>query len=392
MKQTDKLEQIYKASLDLLETTSVHQTYDTIIHWAMKLVGAKYGSIFEINDNQAKRIYTSDKTLFAIQPRKDGGAYVTYQTKKPYLKQARDIAKIHPELIELGVTSDISIPLSYGNQAYGVLSVLAPKGKPFRKKDLETIKIFSPLASFALRQQRLKKQLQDLLSERDLFISIAAHEMYSPLTSILSYTQLLKRKVKDKQSSLLIDKLLHSEKRLQSLIDEFLNLQQITTGKIHYNYRKTNIITVIQNAIEHFKLRYPHHSVILERKNIDTCFYVYGDADKLLQSILNILTNAGKFSDRKDPIHLTVTPSEKQISIEIRDHGDGIPRNELNRIFQQYYRSKKTKKQGMGIGLFLVKHIIDAHDGIIEINSKIKKGTTIIIKLPSYAHRNRKSI
>lgn len=392
MVDKSKLRLFYKASLELLESQSLRQNYEVIVKWAIKLVDGKYGSIFVIKDHTPIRVYTSDSRLYSIIPRKNGNTYNAFKTRKPYLKSTKEFAPFHPIIKKMGVASGISVPLNSGKERIGVLSVLSHKNKPFKTQDLEIMKLFAPLASYSIRQQKLQEDLKNILRERDLFISMAAHEIRTPLTSIYIYTQLMAQDLDDKgsQEDKYLNKIKYGVGRLNSLVNDFLSVQQINTKSINYQFHKISIFTLLNEAIGYFYFHYPKHKVELFKKSNEK-YFVYADAGKLHQAIVNILRNAGKYSSTRQPILISLTKEGRIISIVITDHGEGIAKHDMNHIFEKFYRNKNTKSEGMGLGLFLTKSIIEAHDGKISISSQKGKGTTVILTLPVYKNDSGKS-
>jgi signal transduction histidine kinase len=264
-----------------------------------------------------------------------------------------------------------------------VLSVLSERGKRFSKKDIAILKLFSPLAMMALRKALLYNELHKALNERDLFISIASHELKNPLTSIYAYSQIIANKIKKGEMPEMdkVDRLLLEELRLNKIMSDFLEVNRIKTGKISFEMKKINLLEVLESAMESFR------NIDKEEHRLRSRFerqkaVVWGDPDKIHQAILNVITNSGKYSEKNSLITVSLEQEEDYFRIEIKDRGSGIPEKDLPYVFDRFYRADNTKNQGMGIGLYLVKYIILKHGGKLEIKSRVNKGTTVSILLP----------
>ncbi len=109
---------------------------------------------------------------------------------------------------------------------------------------------------------------------------------------------------------------------------------------------------------------------------------IQGDTEKLQQVFTNLLNNAAKFSTKTTPIVVALVSEGKYIKITVTDYGKGIRKNEQNKVFHEFFKAKGNRKEGMGLGLYIVKGIIDKHKGTIEIYSRLNKGTIMTIKLP----------
>lgn len=381
----------YKASLELLEVTSLDQAYKVIVKWALKFVDAEFGSIFEVHNHQPIRVYSNSKALFNIIPRKTGGTYLAYKHSEAYIKNVNTLEKYHPTLSKLGISTDISIPLNYGSKRFGVLSVMSVAPKELTPKDLKVLKYFSPLASFSIRQQLLKQKVEETVKERDLFTSIAAHEIKTPITSLTLYIDLLEKKLSTTLSkdTKYINTIKNSLQILNYLTSEFLNTARAKSGKIKYEFKRINLIPLLKKSIHHFYLRYPEHSIGFVKTGPQRDFVVKADEEKLFLAISNLLRNAGKYSDSTKPIVLKANIENDFVHIQITDRGIGIPNKHLKNIFRQYYRANEVTA-GMGLGLFLTNSIVQSHKGNINIQSKEGQGTTVSVKLPLYKDVKRR--
>jgi signal transduction histidine kinase len=379
-------EEIYSSALKLLNPLSAEKTYKIIVEEAKRLVGAKHGTIFLIENKQLKRVYASSSILYRIHPRKRGKTFHVYKDHVPYILSPTELTKAHPEFKELHFGSDMGVPLTYGNKTFGVLAVFSKKDIIFTKEHLSTLLLFSPVASLAIRNMQLYSEVKKSLDERDLFISMAAHELKTPLTTASLYSQLLLRKTLPhpySETKIKI-KLSNEINRLTKLVNELLQVNQIKTGNLQYYFQKCNLYTIIDTAITAFQNVHPSHKIIFKTSLKTKHCFVNGDYDKLFQTIINLLNNAAKFSPKESSINIFLSYVPSYYTIAITDHGLGIKKQDLPKIFQRFFKGSAQKKEGLGLGLFLVKNIIDRHRGEISVTSHAKEGTTFSISLPIY--------
>ncbi|MBI4100407.1 HAMP domain-containing histidine kinase [Candidatus Microgenomates bacterium] len=387
-------EKIYSATLSFLYPLSLKETYKEVIHQAMKISGAKYGSIFIPEGDGFKRIYTSSPILYKIIPRKNGSTAKVFRGGNFSIINLRSLEQFHPQLRALGVGNDLSIALVYNELKIGVLSLMSFKDKIFGKEELELIKLFQPLATLAIHKAILTEELKKSIENQDFFISLAAHELKTPLTSIILYSQLIEDStLKGKLPKLeYIKTLLGEEKRLTKLIGELLQVHQIRTGKLRFDFSKCDLKEVIKSSLVSNQKTFTNHVVKfydrLDKKNA----WVLGDSDKLTQVIVNLINNSVKFSPHGTKIISTLKFHDGYFIFSVKDQGQGIPSEDLPNIFDKFYQGAHGRqKTGMGLGLYLSKYIIHEHKGKIEIQSEFGKGTTATIKLPQYGlHRSLK--
>lgn len=383
MKNT--LDRIYKAGLKFLEPLTPEQTYATIAEEAVKLVNGSAGSIMLRTNHGLERVYSSDPAIATVKARKKGFAYTAFIKRKALVVHVEEMAKVHPEVSYSGVKSVIFIPLSYRNQSIGVLHVRSPKDDYFSQKELDILKLFGSYASLAIRKTQLYNETKKALETRDLFISMAAHELKTPLTSIHGYIQLLHGKLVGKNTveARWVERLSWESFRLTQLVKELLEIERIKTGQLVYILKECYLEEVIKRTLENFRLSYPERKIIFSDEIEQGKDMVIGDFDKLLQVLGNIVENAIKFSSADSVVKIFLKVKNTDFIILIKDEGIGIAKKDLKNIFESYYRaSSDQSKEGMGLGLYLAKEIIERHHGEINIKSKVNKGTTVEIKLP----------
>lgn len=380
------LSSIYASALKFLKPMGVEQTYKIIIDEAIKLVGGEYGNIFLEARGELKRVYYSTPLSLGIEIRRGGNRYKAFKENKAmiiYAKKLSDLKKVHPTLKEMNARSILLVPLANADKPYGLLTIVSKKYLSFSKKDLEILKLFGSFATSAIRKNQLYEQVREALNSRDLFISLAAHELRTPLTTINGYIQLVLTKIRNKkpvQKKWFIEMNLEAQ-RLKTLIDEFLEINKIRTGKIQFNWQETSLKDLINRALTTFMFNYPTRKVNY-KEEINSSTRIIADPDKAVQVFVNILENAHKYSKGNKEIFLKLKEGSDFFTVYITDQGQGIEEKDLPFVFKGFYKGENSKHEGMGLGLFLTKNIVDAHHGEISIDSEVGKGTSVRIKLP----------
>lgn len=377
------LDQIYKSAIKFLSPLGPEETFKTIVDEANKLVGSDSGSIFLDIQGQFQRVYASTSNLYKITPRTNGHIYTVYKTRRPIILQSKDVKDAHPDATSLKYQSIAILPLYNRNKSIGALTLQSSKVTFFNQEKLDILKLFTSLACLAIRKTELYDETKKALETRDLFISMASHELRTPLTTITGYIHLLRNRTlrDDSPQSRWLDELLWESQRLNSLVKELLETERIKHGQLYYNWKECNMIGIINRAISIFRIIHPDRKLVLQTPDKIGKSRVVGDYDKLLQAINNILDNAVKFSPTESIININLHSNGKMISVEIKDQGRGIEKSEKEKIFETFYRGDH-QIEGMGIGLSLVKYIIASHHGLINVRSKLNRGTTMEIKLP----------
>lgn len=225
--------------------------------------------------------------------------------------------------------------------------------------------------------------------EKDEFLSIASHELKTPLTSIKAYVQLLERRLKlDKESAEagFVTKAQDQIEKLNTLITDLLDVSKIENGKLKINKKPTNLENVISNAIDTILQTHDEQNIKIKRDGIRPDILIPLDAIRIEQVLINFLTNAIKYSPKNNQVIVTtfVDEEEQEVRVNITDFGIGIPDFKQEAVFRKFYRVEESSLQfqGMGIGLFICSEIIKQHHGNIGVSSKVDEGSTFYFTLP----------
>jgi len=227
---------------------------------------------------------------------------------------------------------------------------------------------------------------------KDDFIRMASHELKTPVTSIKGYVQLLLTMFREHdlskeglypqaiQTSLsTIDKQII---KLNRLMSELLDLSRIDSGKLELKMQNFDLNDLVKETVDDLQQTTKHQ--ILVNNNADC--KLFGDKDRISQVLLNLLTNAIKYSPKTDSIEINVCrPSQSIVSISVKDNGIGIDKKDHEKIFERFYRVEGKTEQtypGFGIGLFIASEIINRHNGTISVESEKSKGATFTFTLP----------
>ncbi len=200
-----------------------------------------------------------------------------------------------------------------------------------------------------------------------------AHEIRNPLSSISGSLEVIRDAVKKEDIIPFIKMALKESHRLNEIVTDFLNFAQFTPVKMN----RLLISEVINEALLETIHEANSRNITIKRK--DDVFFVLADINKLKSAFINILNNAYEVSKESQKIEVVSYKHDKEGFVKVRDHGNGISKKDLKKIYAPFFT---TKKGGTGLGLAIAKNIIEAHNGRIEVSSKLGKGTTFKIVLP----------
>lgn len=240
----------------------------------------------------------------------------------------------------------------------------------------------SKLAIRARDKEQALLLAQRAASMREEFLSVAAHELKTPITSLQGYTQLAIMRLDQNNTEDMHDKLDRIQiqtKRLTVLIDTLLDVSRIERGQLELEKKPLDIVTVVRDLID---INWPG----LDRIQLKTParqVMVYGDSLRLGQVVTNLVSNSLKFSPQATVIEITITALLNSVQLTVRDHGPGIPDSIRPHIFERFIQGHaETYQSGLGLGLFITKQIVELHNGSISVKYPEDGGTSVTVMLP----------
>jgi two-component system CheB/CheR fusion protein len=225
---------------------------------------------------------------------------------------------------------------------------------------------------------------QDEIRKND-FIAMVSHELRTPLTSLQGYLQLLankEKKANNASSVGMLDKANKQVKKMNALINGFLNISQLETGKIYLNLETFDISALIKESVEEFVLTSTRHNILLKEC---PSLFVNADRDKISQVIGNIISNAIKYSPKGKNILVSCEKVNEMLQVSVKDEGMGVKPEDQERLFDRYHRIESANTQaisGFGLGLYLSAEIIQRHEGKVWVESELGLGSTFYFNLP----------
>jgi PAS domain S-box-containing protein len=223
---------------------------------------------------------------------------------------------------------------------------------------------------------------------KDEFISMASHELKTPVTSLKGFTAILERrflKEGDEQALTYLGKIDRQVNKLTKLINDLLDISRIQMGKLDYREERFELSCLIQEIIENMQGTTSTHQLFLEEQALSQ---VFGDRDRIGQVLINLLANAIKYSPQADKVIVRLTTDQNNAIVSVQDFGTGIAKEHHHRIFERFYQVTNAEGQaypGLGIGLYISCEIIKRHGGQIWVESKKGEGTTFYFTLPLIA-------
>ncbi len=275
-------------------------------------------------------------------------------------------------------TSLLGIPLITKDKVVGVLEVLNKRGGNFTDQDENLLNVLGAQAAVAIENARLFQQ-SDLISE---FV----HELRTPLASISTASYLLLRpEISQEQREQIIHNIHSEAMRLSTLASSFLDLARLESGRVQFNRTRFDINDLIYECKDIMQNKAEEAKVRIAIEIDEAAPLLEADRDKIKQVLLNLLSNAIKYNRKNGSVILRVEHTDSEISVTVQDTGLGIPEDALPHLFEKFYRVRQYESQvsGTGLGLAISKQIVQGHNGVLEVKSKVGVGTAFTMRLPT---------
>lgn len=397
-----------------------YDVQDTIDLYGSSLVSViGKTAIMEVVTSLTKKIFVARKILFLLGERKSSAHDVltsmldnTKQDAMTTDEAAIIDKKLASQLRETGI--ELSLRLKTANTSIGWLLLGEKKnGAPYDRQDVRTINTVADQVAIALENasnyekisvfnetlqaevenatkelRQTNKKLHDLDESKDEFISMASHQLRTPLTTVKGYISMLLDgdvgKITPSQRKVL-EEAFSSSQRMVYLISDFLNVSRLQNGKFELELRPVDLAEIVTQEVRQMEDAARSRRMTLEYDTPGDIPLISLDENKIRQVIMNFIDNAVYYSKPGDRIQVTLSKYNGYVSMKVIDHGIGVPASERHRLFAKFYRASNAKKQrpdGTGIGLFMARKVITAHEGSIIFETAEGKGSTFGFRLP----------
>jgi len=287
--------------------------------------------------------------------------------------------------------------LSEEKQLLGLLAVGEKQSEAiYTEEDVDLLSFIAAQTGLALERIELQKELllkseeakrlKELSEMKSYFISGVSHDLRTPLTSIRLFAELLESDGLEKEQAKDYLSIIQGEtERLERLIENVLTFAKQERGVKSYQMAELDVARLAEQVLERFAYYFETQKVTLHKQISTSPLLINGDADRLTEALENLLVNAVKYSPEHKEISFELCQKQNAAVVKISDKGIGIASDELDKIFEPFYRSTDEKAKqvgGTGLGLSLVKHTIEAHRGTIAVESSLGNGSCFTLTLP----------
>jgi PAS domain S-box-containing protein len=297
-------------------------------------------------------------------------------------------------LRELGLTSFMCVPLIANGRTLGAITfVTAESSRPYTAEDVQFAQAVAERAALAVDNARAYSEVRAANRAKDEFLATLSHELRTPINAIMGWGQMLQQGVVDPaRTAQAVDAIVRNATAQSRLIEDLLDLSRIISGKLRLDVEVIDVSGIISAAVTAVEPAALAKGVRIQTVVDAGSGRVYGDRQRLQQAVWNLLSNAVKFTPRGGRVQLQVLRVNSHVEIVVSDTGQGIPADVLPYVFDRFRQADSTSTRqhsGLGLGLAIVRHIMELHGGTVEATSEGPgRGATFRLKLPlSVANR-----
>lgn len=289
--------------------------------------------------------------------------------------------------------SVLMVPLCHEGRVIGVLSIVSAGGRrQFGDSSLRFGRALGDLAAVALhradaleREQKARADAENAVQTRDAVVSIVSHDLRNPLMAILGSAELLLELIKDDEKGVLrsqVATLKHAADTMNRLVRDLLDVTRLEAGPLPLVRRRIDILKVCDEVVGMFQ------AVVRARGLSVTCHApkevppILGDHDRLAQAFSNLVGNAVKFTPDGGEVRVVVEAQPAVLRVCVYDTGPGIPADQVSRLFDRFWQASRADARGLGLGLYIVKAIVEGHGGTVTVESAENKGSVFCVTLP----------
>jgi GAF domain-containing protein/anti-sigma regulatory factor (Ser/Thr protein kinase) len=404
MKALSEVGQAVSSSLDL-ETV-----LETIVARAVDLSGTDCGVIYEFDETiqefslrashhmEAEAVEGLRSARIKLGEGSAGQAAITrapVQIADTFVEGDRPTSRIRPLLSRLGYRSLLTVPILREQQIMGGLTVWRRQVGDFEPEVINLLQTFATQSALAIHNARLFREIGDKNREieaanrhKSEFLANVSHELRTPLNAIIGFSEVLLEKyfgeLNEKQNEY-VDDILSSGRHLLSLINDILDLSKIEAGRMELEVTTFHLPDAIDNAMLLVRERASRHGIKLDQAIDERLGDFIGDERKIKQILVNLLTNAVKFTPEGGQVKVEARSGDSAVILSVVDTGIGIAKEDQEAIFEEFRQASGNyaqKREGTGLGLTLTKRFVEMHGGKIWVESEVGKGSTFTFTLP----------
>jgi signal transduction histidine kinase len=370
--RVEELTTLQQIDRELNASLDIEQVLELTLAWSLRAAGAEEGMLCVLEGEEATNVVTSPGL---------GGVF----------------AELEPEVVKLVIRSHepivvgrlrILVPIRYEDQAIGLIDLRSNGSLLFRPEHAQFASRLADHAAVAIENARLYEKVRQANRAKSEFVSFVAHELRTPMTSIKGYADMLSREMVGAltgQQLGFVHTIHTNVERMQILVADLQDVSRIETGQLRLEVKPTSFMAALEDALQSTQGQIEDRSQGLTVDVPDDLPQVMADPARLAQILINLLSNACKYTPEGGRVDVRASMNGGHVQCFVSDTGIGISPEDQAMLFTKFFRSADSAVRdmpGTGLGLCIVKNLVELQGGEIEVDSQIGKGTTFAFTVP----------
>lgn len=331
--------------------------------------------------------YSKDAQYCVPEVLRTGKPEIVNEVAEEWLEAVAYSSEHFRILRELGLGSYMVVPLVTRGRTLGAISFSSVKPNRYSESDLVLAQDLAHRAALAIDNARLYQEAQEASRVKDEFLAMVSHELRTPLNAILGWAEIMRTgRLDESAKERALETIVRNGKSQAQLIEDMLDVSRIITGKLRLDVRPVGLVSVINAAVDAVRPASFAKDIAFQVSLDASVGSVPGDSNRLQQVIWNLISNAIKFTPPKGAVEVKLEQSDSYAQIVVSDTGAGIKAEFLPHVFDRFRQadSSYTRRHGgLGLGLAIVRHLVEMHGGTVRAESDGEgKGATFIVRLP----------
>ena len=401
-RRVEELSLFQRIDQQLNRSLELNQVLSLSLNWAIALTNAAGGSIGLFEEPESDDVEAAESETNQIL------RLMVFRGEEEH-SESRLVPLEHPivrRIIEEGrsvLTRDVSesesvdgtpasvqlaVPIRQDDDITGVITLETQQNTDINREDIAFVERLADRAAVAIKNAKLYEAIHAANRAKSDFISLVAHELRVPMTSIKGYTDLMNAglagPLSDQQKQFL-EVIRRNLTRMSSLISDLSDINHIESGRMKFDLQSFDLREVVADVSDSLRERIGNRQQTLHIEIEDELPLVYADATRIAQVISNLLSNAHKYTPEGGKIVVRAWPNGRSAFVSVQDNGLGISEEDQEKLFTQFFRAEDTRvreQSGWGLGLSIVRRMVEAQDGEITFESKLGEGSTFTFTIP----------
>lgn len=396
-KRVQELSLFQRIDQELNKSLDLDRVLGLALDWAIQLTGADAGSIGLVeNPDEGSDDGRPTLRLLAYKGENEGGAERTVSAVHPVfarvLEEGVSVAThdVSPqEAIDgTAAVAQLAVPVKREETIIGLIALEYRHTRAFEQGDTDFVERLADRAAVAIANARLYEAVQAANEAKSEFISLVTHELRIPMTSIRGYTDLLLKEMAGPLNESQ-ERFLHTVKRnldrMTILVHDLSDINRIESGRMKFELAPFDVREVVRNVADDLQDTIDDRQQSLTLEVPEELPHVYADRTRIAQVLTNLVSNANKYTPEGGEIAMRVRPGEEEVRVDVVDNGIGISAEDQARLFTQFFRAEAMEvreQNGWGLGLSIVKKLVEVQGGTIECRSTLGEGSTFTFTVP----------